>query len=179
MRRIIVCSITFLLLACLVQNLYAAGETIYDIKVIGAVNIDPELVTSALSIRIGDALDPETVAKSIRNLYKMGIFSDIQVEMEPYRTGVTLLIKIQENPVVSSIDYIGFKVVKQERIDELVNIRVGSYWSEGVKNQLLHKLKNEYATKGYSNVDIQIFESRAGNNKIGLKIQVDEKKRVS
>jgi len=179
MRRILLCSIFILLLGCLTQNLFAAGETIYEIKVSGAENIDPELVTSALSIHIGDTLDPEAVAKSIRNLYKMGIFSDIQVESEPYRTGVTLLIKIKENPVVSSIEYIGFKVVKQERIDELVNVKVGSYWSEGVKNQLLHKLKNEYALKGFSNADIQIFESRSANNKIGLKVQVDEGKRVS
>ena len=179
MRRIILCSILILLLGCLVQNLYAVGETIYEIKVIGAVNIDPELVTSALSFRVGDTLDPEAVAKSIRNLYRMGIFSDIQVESEPYRTGVTILIKIQENPIVSSIEYIGFKAVKQERIDELVNVKVGSYWSEGVKNQLLNKLKNEYATKGFSNAEIQIFESRLPNNKIGLKVQVNEGKKVS
>ncbi len=179
MRRIILCSILILLLGCLGQNLYAVGETIYEIKVIGAVNIDPELVTSALSFRVGDTLDPEAVAKSIRNLYRMGIFSDIQVESEPYRTGVTILIKIQENPIVSSIEYIGFKAVKQERIDELVNVKVGSYWSEGVKNQLLNKLKNEYATKGFSNAEIQIFESRLPNNKIGLKVQVNEGKKVS
>ncbi|HPV00018.1 MAG TPA: outer membrane protein assembly factor BamA, partial [Candidatus Cloacimonas acidaminovorans] len=179
MRRIILCSILILLLGCLAQNLYAVGEIIYEIKVIGAVNIDPELVTSALSFRVGDTLDPEAVAKSIRNLYRMGIFSDIQVESEPYRTGVTILIKIQENPIVSSIEYIGFKAVKQERIDELVNVKVGSYWSEGVKNQLLNKLKNEYATKGFSNAEIQIFESRLPNNKIGLKVQVNEGKKVS
>ncbi|HPX09796.1 MAG TPA: outer membrane protein assembly factor BamA, partial [Candidatus Cloacimonas sp.] len=179
MRRIILSSILILLLVCLVQNLFAAGETIYDIKVIGAENIDPELVITALSIRIGDTLDSEAVAKSIRNLYKMGIFSDIQVESEPYRTGITLLIKIKENPIVSNIEYIGFKAVKQERIDELVNVKVGSYWSEGVKNHLVNKLKNEYATKGFSNAEIQIFESRLPNNKVGLKIQVNEGKKVS
>ena len=179
MQRFILCSILILLLGCFAQNLYAAGETIYEIKVIGAENIDPELVTSALSIRVGDSLDSEAVAKSIRSLYRMGIFSDIQIETEPYRTGVTLLVKVQENPVVSSIEYIGFKTIKKERIDELVSVRVGSYWSEGVKNQLLRTLKNEYASKGFSNAEIQIFESHGAKNKIGLKVQVDEGKRVS
>jgi outer membrane protein insertion porin family len=148
MQRFILCSILILLLGCLAQNLYAAGETIYEIKVIGAENIDPELVTSALSIRVGDSLDSEAVAKSIRSLYRMGIFSDIQIETEPYRTGVTLLVKVQENPVVSSIEYIGFKTIKKERIDELVSVRVGSYWSEGVKNQLLRTLKNDICLQG-------------------------------
>jgi len=88
-------------------------------------------------------------------------------------------VKVAENPVVSSIEYLGFKTLKRERIDELVSTRVGSYWSEGVKNQILRKLKAEYITKGFSNADIQIFESRGDNNKIGIKIQANEGKRVS
>jgi len=179
MRRFFVCSILLLLLIGMVGALYAMGETIYEIKVQGATNVDPELVTTALSVRVGDALDPEDVSKSIRNLYRMGIFSDIQIESEPYRTGVTLTVKVQENPVVSSIEYIGFKVVKRERIDELVSIRVGSYWSEGVKTQMLRKLRNEYTSKGFSNASIQIYESRSDKNRIGIKVEVDEGKRVA
>jgi outer membrane protein insertion porin family len=168
-----------MLLTCIVGSLFAADETIYDIKVEGAVNIDAELVTSALSFRVGDTLDPEDVAKSIRNLYKMGVFADIQFSSEAYRTGINIIVKVVENPVVSSIEYIGFKAVKRERIDELVTLRVGSYWSEAVKTQLLSKLKAEYATKGFTNANIDIFEAKGDKNKIGLKIQAEEGKRVS
>ncbi len=179
MRRFFWCSILILLLTSLLGPLHAIGETIYEIKVSGAENIDPALVTTALSVRVGDALDPEDVAKSIRNLYKMGIFADIQIASEPYRTGVNLIVNVIENPVVSSVEFIGFKAVKKERIDELISLRVGSYWSEAIKNQALRKLKGEYGTKGFSNADIQIFESRGEKNKIGIKFQVTEGKRVS
>jgi len=179
MRRFFWCSILILLLSSVLGSLNAIGETIYEIKVSGAENIDPALVTTALSVRVGDSLDSEDVAKSIRNLYKMGIFSDIQISSEPYRTGVNLIVTVKENPVVSSIEFIGFKSIKRERIDELVSIRVGSYWSEGVKNQALRKLKSEYSTKGFSNAEIQIFESRGDKNKIGIKFQATEGKRVS
>jgi outer membrane protein insertion porin family len=179
MRRFFWCSILILLLSSVLGSLNAIGETIYEIKVSGAENIDPALVTTALSVRVGDSLDSEDVAKSIRNLYKMGIFSDIQISSEPYRTGVNLIVTVKENPVVSSIEFIGFKSIKRERIDELVSIRVGSYWSEGVKNQALRKLKSEYNTKGFSNAEIQIFESRGDKNKIGIKFQATEGKRVS
>lgn len=166
----------FTMLLCL---LYGAGETIYEIRVEGVQNIDPELVTSALSLRVGDVLDPEAVAKSIRSLYKMGMFSDVQVLTEPYNTGVNLIVQVAENPVVSSVDFIGFKVIKQERIDELITLRVGSYWNEGLKSQLLRKLKNEYATKGYGNAVIDVYEAKGTGNKVGLKVQVTEGKRVA
>lgn len=179
MRRIFVCSVLILLLTCIAGSLFAADETIYEIKVEGATNIDAELVTSALSFRVGDTLDPEDVAKSIRNLYKMGVFADIEFSSEPYRTGINIIIKVVENPVVSSIEYIGFKAVKRERIDELVTLRVGSYWSDAVKNQLLRKLRAEYSSKGFTNAKIEIFEAKGDKNKIGLKVQAEEGKRVS
>jgi outer membrane protein insertion porin family len=179
MQRFLMCSILLLLLTSIAGSLFAVGETIYGIKVEGASNIDAELVTSALSFRVGDALDPEDVSKSIRSLYRMGVFADIQILSEPYRTGINVTVKVQENPVVTSIDYIGFKAVKRERIDELVNLRVGSYWSEAVKNQLLRKLKAEYSTKGFTNASIDIFEAKGDKNRIGLKVQVEESKRVS
>ena len=179
MQRQILSSIIILLLVSIAGALFAVGETIYEIRVEGATNIDAELVTTALSVRVGDQLDPEDVAKSIRNLYKMGIFSDIQVLQEPFRSGINLIVAVKENPVVSSIEYLDFKAVKRDRIDELVSIRVGSYWSDSTKNQLMRKLKGEYNTKGFSNAKISIFESIQDNNKIGLKVQVDEGKRVS
>ncbi|MDD3235659.1 MAG: outer membrane protein assembly factor BamA [Candidatus Cloacimonetes bacterium] len=179
MQRFLMCSVLIMLLTCLTGSLFAVGETIYEIKVEGATNIDPELVTSALSFRVGDTMDSEDVAKSIRNLYKMGVFSDIVISSEPYRTGINITVSVLENPIVSSIEYIGFKAVKRERIDELINIRIGSYWSEAIKNQLLRKLKGEYSTKGFINANIEIFEAKGDKNKIGLKVQAEEGKRVS
>jgi outer membrane protein insertion porin family len=168
-----------MLFASLVGALFAVGETIYEIRVQGATNIDAELVTSALSVRVGDTLDPENVSKSIKNLYKMGIFSDIQISSEPYRTGIVLNVLVKENRIVSAIEYLGFKVIKRERIDELVTLRVGSYWSDSVKNQLLRKLKAEYSTKGYSNATIEVYEALGDKNKVGIKVQATEGKRVS
>ncbi|MDY0151330.1 MAG: outer membrane protein assembly factor BamA [Candidatus Cloacimonas sp.] len=179
MRRFLLCSMLVMLFASLVGALFAVGETIYEIRVQGATNIDAELVTSALSVRVGDTLDPENVSKSIKNLYKMGIFSDIQISSEPYRTGIVLNVLVKENRIVSAIEYLGFKVIKRERIDELVTLRVGSYWSDSVKNQLLRKLKAEYSTKGYSNATIEVYEALGDKNKVGIKVQATEGKRVS
>ncbi|HQB98617.1 MAG TPA: POTRA domain-containing protein, partial [Candidatus Cloacimonadota bacterium] len=97
-------------------SLWGVGETIYEIRVEGTRNIAPELVTSAMSLRVGDALDPEDVSRSIRNLYRMGVFSDIQIHSEPYRAGINLIVQVVENPAVSSISFQGFKVVKKEKV---------------------------------------------------------------
>lgn len=159
-------------------SLWGVGETIYEIRVEGTRNIAPELVTSAMSLRVGDALDPEDVSRSIRNLYRMGVFSDIQIHSEPYRAGINLIVQVVENPAVSSISFQGFKVVKKEKVEELVNLRVGSYWSGNLKAQLLQKLKAEYVTKGFGNAKIEIQEQELPEHKVALTIRVTEGSRV-
>ena len=168
--------IILLSLAC---SLFAAGETIYEIRVVGTKNIAPELVTSAISMRVGDPLDPEAVARSIKTLYRMGVFSDITVLSEPYRSGINVIIEVEENPVVSSVSYHGFKAVKKEKVEELANLRIGSYWSSGVKAALHQKLMSEYSSKGFGNVKIEVIEQDLPDMKVALQIRVEEGSRTT
>lgn len=173
--HILLCLMLIFSLGCL----FAAGETIYEIRVEGAKTVADELITSTISLRTGDILDPEEVAKSIKQLYKMNVFSDIRVVSEPYKTGVNLIFKVNENPVLSHIEYQGLKVVKKERLDELITIRVGTFWSESQKQQLSSKLTNEYHNKGFSNAKVTVTETPAGDGKVNVIVSVDEGKRLS
>lgn len=174
-KRLIFC----LLLAFLGVGLLAAGETIYEIRVSGNKTVSSELITSTISLRIGDPVDPEEVAKSIKQLYKMGVFSDIRVSTEPYKNGVNLLIEVTENPVLSFIEYDGLKVINKQRLDELISIRAGSFWSDAQKQQLVKKLTDEYHSKGFGNATVQVSEIPTQDGKVIVKVKVDEGERLS
>ncbi|MDD3534898.1 MAG: outer membrane protein assembly factor BamA [Candidatus Cloacimonetes bacterium] len=163
----------------LAGSLWAEGETIYEIRVEGVKNVSAELVISAISLRVGDALDHENVSRSIKNLYRMGIFSDIRIESEPYRTGINLIVNVVENPAISSVNYVGFKAVKKEQVEELGALRIGAYWSEGIKHEFLRKLKNEYTKKGFGNATIEVMEVPQTENRISLTIRAEEGKRTA
>lgn len=179
MRRFSMYAVLCLMLLFSIGSLFAAGETIYEIRVEGAKTVADELITSTISLRTGGILDPAEVAKSIKQLYKMSIFSDIRVLTEPYKTGVNLIIRVQENPVLASIEYPGMKVVKKDRLDELMTVRVGTFWSENQKQQLVSKLANEYHTKGYSNAQINVSEREAEPGKVHVTVSVNEGKRLA
>ncbi len=171
--------ILLIVLTMLIGVLFAAGETIYDIRVEGTQNVDAALVKDAISLRLGDPLDPEEVSKSIKNLYKLTIFSDVQISSEPYRTGINLIIRVSEYPIVDKVDFEDFKAIKKERIDELLGLRIGSYWSPFQKNQTLRKLKAEYESKGFKNATITIEENLQENNRIRVKVTANEGRRVA
>ncbi|MCK9584495.1 MAG: outer membrane protein assembly factor BamA [Candidatus Cloacimonetes bacterium] len=166
-------------LLALLGSLWGAGETIYEIRVEGTQNIADELITSAMSLRVGDPVTPDGVSRSIKNLYRMGVFSDIQIESEPYRTGVNLIVKVSENAVVSSVTYQGFKVIKKDKLEELIGLRIGSYWSGSMKAQILAKLMAEYASKGFGYAEIEVQEQSLPGNQVALTLRVEEGKRVT
>nr|MDK2850440.1 outer membrane protein insertion porin family [Candidatus Cloacimonadota bacterium] len=160
-------------------SLWSAGETIYEIKVEGTENVSTELVISAISLRVGDALNPDDVSKSIKNLYRMGVFRDIEIYTEPYNTGINLIIKVEENPTISSVSYKGFKVIKKDAVEEMANLRVGAFWSGSQKSQLIQRLKREYTQKGFANASVEILEESLPGNKVALTIQADEGNRIT
>ncbi|MDI3504312.1 MAG: outer membrane protein insertion porin family [Candidatus Cloacimonadota bacterium] len=179
MLKLLKHNLLIIILLALCGSLWGTGETIYEIRVEGTQNIAPELVTSAMSLRVGDAVSAQSVARSIKNLYRMGVFSDVQIHSEAYRTGVNLIVKVVENPAVSSISYQGFKVIKKDKVEELTNLRVGSYWSASQKSKFLQKLKAEYSSKGFGNATIEITEQTQPGNKVALTIRVDEGNRIT
>ncbi len=166
-------------LLALLGSLWGAGETIYEIRVEGTQNISDELVISAMSLKVGDPVAAENVSRSIKNLYRMGVFSDIQMETEPYRTGINLIVKVTENPAVSSVNYQGFKVIKKDKLEELTGLHIGSYWSGSMKAQVLSKLKSEYASKGFGYAEIEILDQALPSNQVAITIRVEEGNRVT
>jgi outer membrane protein insertion porin family len=172
-------TLTAALLLMLCGSLLAVGEVIYDIKVVGNQNVDASLILSAIALKTGDVLDGEEAAKSIKTLNNLSTFSSVQIDTEPYRTGVNVIITVAEYPIVSEVAYKGFSSVKKDRIDELVTLRKGSYWSPQLKSELIRKLKKEYYSKGYQNVDIKVEESSQAGQKVSLIIICNEGKRVS
>ena len=168
------CLVPCLLLLIGWGSLFAAGETIYDIIVRGNKAVSPQMVTTAITLRTGDLLNLEEVARSIRQLYKMRMFSDVRISTEPYRTGVNLIVDVVENPVLAFIEYEGMKAVKKEKLDELVTVRVGSFWSDFQKHELVSKLTAEYNSKGYNNAKVTLDEQTDAEGKIRVKVSVVE-----
>ncbi|HPX66555.1 MAG TPA: outer membrane protein assembly factor BamA [Candidatus Syntrophosphaera sp.] len=173
------CLVPCLMLLISCGSLFAAGETIYDIIVRGNKAVSPQMVTTAITLRTGDLLNPEEVARSIRQLYKMRMFSDVRISTEPYRTGVNLIVDVVENPVLAIIEYEGMKAVKKEKLDELVTVRVGSFWSDFQKHELVSKLTAEYNSKGYNNAKVMLDEQTDAEGKIRVKVSVVEGGRLA
>ncbi len=173
-------SLLFIILFLLAtMNCFAQNKLILDIKVTGNKNISNELILSTISLKIGDYLETNKVSESIKSLYKLNVFDDVNISEDPMNNGIKIVVDVVELPVIKSITYKGNKTISSSKLDELMIIRKGSYWSlaNGFENN--RKILQEYKSKGYNNAKIEYEAEPDENNQVALKLVFSEGKKIS
>jgi len=165
-----------LLLACL---LWSENETIYDIRIEGNQNVEKSLIISSMTIGIGDVISEESISKSIKNLYNLSVFDDISMNSEPYKDGAILVVKVKEYPIVNSVEFTGNKVEKDPKLQELITLKKGSYYSPYLETQARKKIVEDYVKKSYNLASVNFKTEKLDGNKVDVTIQVTEGEKVA
>jgi len=92
----------------------------------GARRVPQDTLRGMIFSRKGDRYDEETLRRDFMQLWNMGRFDDIRLEVEPGKTGWVVRFVVVERQVVRSIKYEGVKsVTTSEILDRFKERRVG------------------------------------------------------
>jgi outer membrane protein insertion porin family len=166
-----------LLLTC--SFIFAQNDLILDLEITGNQNIDTELIRSMLTLEIGDILDPEKAAKSMNNLYQLGVFENVTIEKENLAQGISLLITIKEFPIVDKIEFSGNKKLSDKKLDESTELKSGSYLSPFLQKEVESSILEAYKEKGYHLAEVKFSEKLSKENLVDVSIEVIENKKVT
>ena len=117
-----------------------------DIRVNGLQRITAGAVFNALSLKVDDQFEEETSGEIIRELFEMGFFSDINVDLNDD----IVIINVKERPAITSIEIEGNDDIESETLLEAfgdVGMEVGRVFNPLV----LDKVKNELLQQYYNN----------------------------
>jgi len=73
---------------------------IRDIRVEGVQRTEAGTVFTYLPVKVGERIDDEKAAQSIKALYATGFYQDVRLE----RDGDILIVSVQERPAISAIE---------------------------------------------------------------------------
>lgn len=159
--------------------LSAQNQLILDIEVFGNENIETDLITSIITLEIGDLLDIEQVGKSINNLYQLGVFQDVRIEYETLLQGITLQIYVSEFPVVNKIIFENNDKLSDKKLLDAIDLREGSYWAPFLQKEIENTILNEYKTKGYHLAEVNFQSKEKDNNTVNVIINTNENDKVT
>ncbi len=153
---------------------------VLDVTVEGNIRISDEDILRNARLWPGKEIDIEDIQKSVKNLWKLGRFGDIQIYIEEESIeGIILLIEVEEIPILDKIEFTGNKKISDNTLKEKIELQPGQILSEHVIFNSIQSIKKAYKEDHYHNVEIDTSFSTGnlGYSK-NLKFKITEGKKV-
>jgi outer membrane protein insertion porin family len=158
----------------MLQNTYANERFIIDDIILkGLHRVDTGSIYAYLPFEVGDIFDTSMTPKVIKTLFKSKFFNDIIIE----RKENTLIITFDERPTIVDIDFDGFEGIENEQLEkvlEAANIAPGRIYDSSILERIKSELREQSFARGMYSVDIKIKETMLSDNRIYLKVLVNE-----
>ena len=148
----------------------AYAETIAQIRIEGNQRVEEETVLSYLQFSRGEEFDPEKIDESIKVLFQTGLFSDVQM----FQRGNTLVIKLEENPLINQVNFEGNKEIADDALAKEVEVRERMIFTKARVRSDTQRVLALYQKSGYYNVRVAPKLIRLPENRINLVFEVTE-----
>ncbi|HLX54958.1 MAG TPA: POTRA domain-containing protein, partial [Aquella sp.] len=159
---------------CLFSKVYAFDQfVINNIRVNGLQRIEVGTVFSYLPVKVGDTLDNAKADEIVKKLYTTGFFKDIRLEEQ----GDTLIINLQERPVISELTITGDKTFDHDLLVKSLKdngLTAGKIFDQSIIDQAVLSLKSEYYNRGLYSVTITPKVVSLVRNRVTVNISIDE-----
>ncbi|MDZ4805184.1 MAG: outer membrane protein assembly factor BamA [Candidatus Eisenbacteria bacterium] len=97
----------------------AQGETrVRHIRVEGVESVDTLRVRSGIGIQTGDRYRPAAVRDGVKALYRLDLFSQVEVDADVMGDSIDLIVRVKELPRVSAVEFSGNKELDADKLRE-------------------------------------------------------------
>ncbi len=157
--------------------------SIGGVVITGTKYLDENVLISISGLSVGDSLEipSEKIADAIKNLWKQGLFSDVQILMNRVVGNTVFIeIKLQERPRLSTFKFNGVSKSEADKIREKIKLERDKVITENVLVTTKNSVRDFYIEKGYLNVVVDVKEVKDTSfaNREILIIDVDKKSKI-
>ncbi|PQA85387.1 outer membrane protein assembly factor BamA [Hyphococcus luteus] len=157
----------------LAQGLFESkpAPIIQNIAVKGNQRIEAETVGSYLPLQPGMPAEEELLDLSLKTLFRTGLFSDVKLQMQP---NGTLLIEVDENPIVNRVILEGNRRLKDDKITEEIQLAARTVYTRAKVQSDVQKIIELYRAKGRFAATVTPKVTPLDQNRIDVIYEIDE-----
>jgi len=148
----------------------APGGSIAAIKVEGNQRIEEGTIRSYMLVQPGDSFDPDRIDRSLKTLYATGLFQDVTLR----RDGNTLVVKVQENPIVNRIAFEGNHKLNDEQLRGELQLRPRAVFTPQMAQADRQRILDLYARRGRFAATVVPKVIRLDKNRVDVVFEVNE-----
>lgn len=149
------------------------SNKITEISIKGLLTTTEESIKTKLELQVGKPFSSKSLKKDIQKLHTLGIFSNINVQVNQVLGGVKVTFLVSENRLLGEIKIIGNNNIDEDEIYKTLKITKEKYLAPYTLSLDIINLKELYHKKGYQFVEIKT-EKKASGGWIDVYIVIDE-----
>ncbi|QLB12634.1 Beta-barrel assembly machine subunit BamA [Bisgaardia hudsonensis] len=151
---------------------FSAPFIVQDIRVDGVQAGTESKILSGLPVRVGQRVTDNDIANAVRILFIRG-YDNVTAN----RQGNTLVISIQENPVIADVILDGNKTIPDEALKENLNANgfaIGDVLNPNKLEEFRKSIEEHYRSVGRYNAKVETVINTLPNNRAEVKLQIKE-----
>jgi outer membrane protein insertion porin family len=167
--------LTIMLFIALPMSLIANdAETILKIEITGNERIDTGFISNAIKTKENTPYDIDKIREDMKNIYKTGFFSDVQIDVKDTDKGKIITFVVIERPVIKTIYITGNNKIKTANLIEKLKIKSNTVLNTDKIKESIDELKKFYASQGYYGTKINHEIDYGDEYNVTVTINIDE-----
>ncbi len=162
------------------------GEKILGIRVVGYQTVSPDTIAHYLGIKVGDPYDPAKIQQNFHSLWDVGLLENVKIEAEREPSGVTLVVTIEERPIIKEVEFTGNKKLSSSQIRDVLKeakaeVKAGAPLSLRDVARARAVIAEAYLQQGFrsATVDYKIEDLSKTEKKVIFLIDEGDKVKIS
>ncbi len=147
----------------------------------GLDRVDPALVEESVRISPGDAAYPFLITQSVRSLYALGLFDQVEAATSIDDSGrAVLTLRFSERPRVVEVVYEGNDHFNVDDLKEHGGPRAGGVLRRADLRRMAVAIEEAYREDGYPNTVVTplVGEATGGREGVVVRVEIDEGQRL-
>ena len=162
------------------------GRPVQEIVFEGLDALSEGTVRFYLGLEEGAEFTAASLNERIHLLWERNLIDDLEVEAQDVPGGVRLVLRIEERPTLSSVEYVGLKRIERGDITDriardLIRVREGDPLNRSELYRLKETIESMYAEKGFrlADAEFQLEELADGSFRVTYTVDEGDKVRIA
>ena len=144
----------------------------------GNQRIDSGAILSKILTKVGDPYSQTGLRNDLKEIYKMGFFNDVQIDVKESPAGKKVIFRVVEKPVINTIVYEGIDELKEDDVKAAANIKERFILNPSKITAAEEAIKALYKSKGFYNSTVTTTITYPDDKGANLRIVINEGKKI-
>jgi len=147
-----------------IQSFTNRQTRVASLAISGNKKIESGAIIHKIALKSGDQYDAAALRQAIKDVYKMGYFDNVVVQMAETAEGKALTFEVTEKPVVGQVLINGESELKEDKVREVVTVTVNNVVSTQDVQKSTEAIRQLYKDEGYysTTVESEVKTSKTG-----------------